>query len=227
MLWGGVRGQYLGHHRCCLITWRLADGWILYWICWFSVTQTLTWISVCRSVTYISWSSDFALYTEDYLMDKCHNLEIGSMWCRFTSSTVCGSVTYISWSSDFVISWRLFDGWMLYWRYWFSVTQTLTLNYICRSVTYISRSSDFALYLEDYFQEVWGFDLRYASHFRVIPGFTRCLGWLAPNFYWAVGFAENIYGWWGPEKNKLLPGGGQREVEIIKLWVRRAIQKIA
>ena len=49
-----------------------------------------------------------------------------------------------------LLCWRLFDGWMLYWRYWFSVTQTLTLNHICRSVTCISWSRDFALYLKDY-----------------------------------------------------------------------------
>ena len=40
---------------------------------------------------------------------------------------------------------------MLYWRYWFSVTQTLNWNYICMSMTYISWSSDFALYLERFF----------------------------------------------------------------------------
>ena len=36
-----------------------------------------------------------------------------------------------------LMSWRLFDGWMLYWRYWFSATLILTYKYICRSVTYI------------------------------------------------------------------------------------------
>ena len=71
MLEGGARGQYLVHHRFCLISWRLVDGWILYLICWFRVTQTLTWIYVCRSVTYISWSSDFVLYVEDVLMEEC------------------------------------------------------------------------------------------------------------------------------------------------------------
>ena len=69
-----------------LISWRLFDGLMLYWRYWFSVTQTLTWnyIHVCRSVIYISWSSDFALYMylEDNLMDKCHNWNIGSMWCK-------------------------------------------------------------------------------------------------------------------------------------------------
>ena len=36
----------------------------------------------CRSVTYISWSGDFVLYLEDYLMDKCHNWDIGSIRCK-------------------------------------------------------------------------------------------------------------------------------------------------
>ena len=34
-----------------------------------------------------------------------------------------------------LLSWRLFDGLILYWRYWFSVTQTLTWIYICRPLT--------------------------------------------------------------------------------------------
>ena len=61
--------------RFCLISWILFDGLMLYWRYWFSVTQTLNWNYICRPVTYISWSSDFALYLTDYLMDKCHNLE--------------------------------------------------------------------------------------------------------------------------------------------------------
>ena len=66
----------------CLISWRLFDGWMLYWRYWFSVTQTLTLNYICRSVTYISWSSVFALYLEDYLMHKCHNWNIGSVWFK-------------------------------------------------------------------------------------------------------------------------------------------------
>ena len=27
-------------------------------------------------MTYISWSSDYALYCEDYLIEKCHTLDI-------------------------------------------------------------------------------------------------------------------------------------------------------
>ena len=41
-----------------------------------------------------------------------------------------------------LISWRLFDGLLLYWRYWFNLTQTLSWNYICRPVTYITWSSN-------------------------------------------------------------------------------------
>ena len=55
MLGGGARGQCLGHHRFCLISRRLVDGWLLYSGYWFSVTQKMTWNYVCRSVTYISW----------------------------------------------------------------------------------------------------------------------------------------------------------------------------
>ena len=29
-------------------------------------------IIICWSVIYISWSSDFAYYFEDYLRDECH-----------------------------------------------------------------------------------------------------------------------------------------------------------
>ena len=48
------------------------------------------------------------------------------------------------------ISWRLFDGGMLYRRYWFSATLSLTCKYICRSVTCILWYSDSALYFQYY-----------------------------------------------------------------------------
>ena len=120
------------------MSWRLVDGWILYLRCWFSVTQTLTWIYVYRSVTYISWSNDFALYLEDNLLDKCHNWDIGSMWCH-------DYLIKCMWVSDLhfmvqwfcLMPWILFDGFILYWRYWFSMKQTLNWNYMCRSIAYI------------------------------------------------------------------------------------------
>ena len=35
-------------------------------------TQKIDLSSKCRSVTYILWSSNFASYFEDYLMEKCY-----------------------------------------------------------------------------------------------------------------------------------------------------------
>ena len=103
---------------------------------------------------HISWSSDFALYLEDYLMDKCHNWNVGSCYTNIYHIK-CMWVSYLHFIVQGFcrISWRLLDGLMLYWRYWFSVTQTLTWNYICKSVTYISWSSDFTLYPEDYLMD--------------------------------------------------------------------------
>ena len=151
MLRGGARDQYLGHHGFCFISWRLVDGWILYLRCWFSVTQTLTWIYVCRSVTYISWSSDFAVQLEDYMMDNYHDWDIGAEIDLIKYMWVSDLHFMVQWFC--LLSWRLFDGLMLYWRYWFSMTQTLTWNFICRSVTYISWSSDFTLYFEEYLMD--------------------------------------------------------------------------
>ena len=43
------------------------------------MTQRLTSTNLCRLVTYILLSSDFALYLEDYLMEKCCTWEVGIM----------------------------------------------------------------------------------------------------------------------------------------------------
>ena len=41
------------------------------------MTHRLTLQSICRSVTYILWSSEFASYLEDYLMEKCFTWDNG------------------------------------------------------------------------------------------------------------------------------------------------------
>ena len=68
---------------------KLYMSYILKTIWWINVVleifiqcDTNIELKLCRSVTYISWSSDFALYLEDYLMDKCHNWNIGFMWYK-------------------------------------------------------------------------------------------------------------------------------------------------
>ena len=47
-----------------------------------------------------------------------------------------------------LISWRFFGEEILYCRYWFSATLSLTYKYICRSVTYILWYSDSASYIQ-------------------------------------------------------------------------------
>ena len=143
------------------------------------MTQTLTRNCICRSVTYISWSSDFTLYLEDYLMDKCHNWDIGSMWCKDLPHKKC------------VSQWPTFHGpvilfyilntilWLnviigilvpcdakiyLIKCMWVSDLHFMVQNVVVEMLiqydtnvdpklhmTYIPWSSDFALYLEDYF----------------------------------------------------------------------------
>ena len=66
------------------------------------MTHTLTLPSICRSVTYILWSSNFASYLEDYLMD----IVLGIMdHCdsKINLVKICGSVIYILWSIDFTL----------------------------------------------------------------------------------------------------------------------------
>ena len=50
--------------------------------------QRFTRENVCGSVTYISWSSDFVLYLEDYLMDKCCTGDTDSMWHKHWTETI-------------------------------------------------------------------------------------------------------------------------------------------
>ena len=61
--------------------------YILNTICWINVTPGI--LLPCDPmndhllylviVTYISWFSDFALYLEYYLLDKCHTWDISSL----------------------------------------------------------------------------------------------------------------------------------------------------
>ena len=135
----------------CLLLWRLFDGLMLYWRYWFSVTQTLIWNYICRSMAYISWSSDFAWYLEDYLVDRCHNCNIGSVWCKDFPHKM------------YVRQWSTFYGpliptYVLKTFWWKNVVLKILiqcdikfdLKYICRTVTYISCYSDSALYFQYY-----------------------------------------------------------------------------
>ena len=176
-------GQWPSFHGPMIlsVSWRLVDGLMLYWRYWLiSVTQTLTWNYICRSVIYILWSSDFALYLEDYLMDKCLNLSIESMWCKDMPHKMC-VVQWPTFRGSVILSYRLFveeccteDS---------DSVQHLSLTYkcICRSVTYISWYSDSALYIQYYLMNkphsldigsVWYGPLTCISWFSNFESFT-------------------------------------------------------
>ena len=107
-------------------------------------------------MTYISWSSDFALYLEHYLMDEGHTLDYRSVWHKHWPHKIpvgqwpifCGPVILLNilktvwWRNIILIQ-------------WISVTQRLASLNICWSVTvtYISCTSDFAVYLENYMMD--------------------------------------------------------------------------
>ena len=115
------------------------------------MTRLLTSKYISVGVTYISWFSDFALYLEYYLLDKCHTWDISSMWPNEWPLTISRSL------------WPIFHGsvilpYILNTICWINVTpgilvlvtRLLTSKYISVGVTYISWFSDFALYLEYY-----------------------------------------------------------------------------
>ena len=69
------------------------------WGLWHSVTGSVTPKLMYVNVTYISWSTDFALYLKDYLME-CHILDNEIVWHKLWPQNKY-NMTYISWSSDF------------------------------------------------------------------------------------------------------------------------------
>ena len=68
------------------------------------------------SMTHISWSSDFALYLEDYLMYEHHTLGLWvSMTLMFDLKKFvahCDLYFMVQWFC--LISWKLFSGWTSY-----------------------------------------------------------------------------------------------------------------
>ena len=61
-------------------------------------------------MTYISWFSDFALYLEYYLLDKCHTWDISSLWPNYWRQNIS------------LLVWPIFHG---------SVILPYILNTIC------------------------------------------------------------------------------------------------
>ena len=98
---------YFMAHWFCVISWRLFDVRTSY----FGIKSQ-----------YISWSSDFALYLEDYLMYVHHTLGV----------------------------WRLFDAWALLFGIMGRYDPKFDLKINIGHYDLYSWPIDFALYLEDY-----------------------------------------------------------------------------
>ena len=128
----GARGQYLGHHTFVLCredllmdeyyTWDVGSVWHKHWpefmyICqWPIFHGPVILFYILKIICYIN-----AIIGTLVPCDAKIYL-INCMWVselHFMVQWFC------------LISWGLFDGLMMYWRYWFSVTQTLNWNYIC------------------------------------------------------------------------------------------------
>ena len=77
------------------------------------VTQRLPSLNRCGSVTYISWSSDFALYLEDYWMVEGHTWYNGSVWHKdWPHKIYIGQwpiLAYILCQWFYLLFWRIFD----------------------------------------------------------------------------------------------------------------------
>ena len=74
------------------------------------MTRLLTSKYISVGVTYISWFSDFALYLEYYLLDKCHTWDISSLWPNYWRQNIS------------LLVWPIFHG---------SVILPYILNTIC------------------------------------------------------------------------------------------------
>ena len=129
----------------CVISGRLFDGLMLYWRYWFSVTQILNWNYVgqwpiCYGPVIFPYILKTIWWTSVIIgiLGPC-DAKIYHIKCMRVSDLHF----VVQWF--WFISWTRFDGGMLDWRYWFSVTLSLTYKYICRSVTYFLWYRDSAI----------------------------------------------------------------------------------
>ena len=107
-------------------------------------------------VTYISWFSDFALYLEYYLLDKCHTWDITSMWPNEWPLTISRSLWPIIHGSvilpyilnticlDKCHTWDISSLWPDYWRQnisllvWPIFHGSVILPYILNTICWIN-----------------------------------------------------------------------------------------
>ena len=109
----------------CVTSWGLFDVWTSYFWDYGSVWHIWPQ-NKCRSLTYISWSSDFALYLEDYLMFQHHYLGLRVRNPKFWPRNKCRSM------------WPVFHG-------------PVTLSYISKTVWCMS----VIIYFQTVWPKLW------------------------------------------------------------------------
>ena len=115
------------------------------------MTRLLKSKYISVGVTYISWFSDFAIYLEYYLLDKCHTWDISSLWPDYWRQNIS------------LLVWPIFHGsvilpYILNTICWINVTPGILLpcDPMNDHLLYLGHCdlylwfSDFALYLEYY-----------------------------------------------------------------------------
>ena len=150
-----VSDLYLMVQWLYLISWRLFDGLMLYW----RYRIDSVWCKHWPETIYVGhWPIFQGPVILPYILKTI-------WWTNVITGILdpCDAKIYhikCMWVSDlqFMVQWFghiLKTSWwrnvgMLYWRYWYGVTLSLTNKYICRSVTYILWYSDSALYIQYY-----------------------------------------------------------------------------
>ena len=88
----GQHGLYFTVQRFCLISWRLFNVWTSYFGIMSRYDLTFDLKINVGHCDFISWSSDFALYLEDYLMYELIIWDYESVWPDAWPKNKCRSL---------------------------------------------------------------------------------------------------------------------------------------
>ena len=141
---------YISWSSDFVISWRLFDGLMLYF-------RYSVWHKHWTETIYVGqWLVFHGPVILPYILKTmwCTNVIVGILDpCDakiYHIKCMRGSDLHFVVQWFWLLSWRRFDEGLLDWRYWFSVTLSLTYKYVCRSVTYILWCSDSTLYFQYY-----------------------------------------------------------------------------
>ena len=142
-LWPIFRGPVI-------LPYILKTIWCTTIILWDSAWPVVWPQNKCRSLTYISWSTDFALYFEDYLIYEHHTLGLWVSMTRCSTLKKCRSLWPMFYGPVILpLSWRLFDVWTSYFRIMSQYNPTFDLKINVGHYDLYFMVQWLCLYLED------------------------------------------------------------------------------